>query len=102
METEYNKEDAQSKSLTSIREYLANMTPEQKEEMKEHFRDKKPKGWLSIEEHLPMMYAKDIEQWFSVFKVKFNDGREGESKVSDGNTWYYHAKEAGITHWLNE
>ncbi len=102
IEPKYNKADAQSKSLIALREHLANMTPKEKEEMQEHFRDKRPKGWLSIEEHLPMMYAKDIEQWHSVFKVKFTDGSEGESKVGDGNTWYYHAKEAGVTHWFNE
>ncbi len=101
-ETEYNKEDAKSKSLIALREHLANMTPEQRAEMQEHFRDKRPKGWLSIEEHLPMMYAKDVGQWYSEFKVKFDDGKEGVSRVGDGNMWYYHAKEEGITHWFNE
>ncbi len=100
--TEDGKKDAQEKSLTAIREYLANMTPEQKEEMKEHFRDKTPKGWVSIEDHLPMLYAKDIMQGYSEFKGKNIFGEEFNCKVADGNTWYYHAKESGITHWFNE
>lgn len=41
-----------------------------------------PKGWVSIEEHLPMMLAIDF--------------------ISQGFTWYYEAKEDGITHWLND
>lgn len=78
------------------------MTEEEKAEMREHFRDKRPKGWLSIEEHLPMMYAKDIMQGYSEFKIKYADGKEGVARVSDHNIWYYHAKEAGVTHWFNE
>ena len=95
-------EDTHKKSIKAIREYLANMTEEEKVELKEHFRDKKPKGWLSIEEHIPMMFARDIMEGYSEFKVKYSDGREDVSRVSDGNTWYYYAKEEGLTHWFNE
>ena len=63
--------------------------------------DTRPKGWLSIEEYLPMMYAIDIIQGYTIYKVKDKDGNEFESAVSDHNVWYYVAKEAGITHWWN-
>ena len=64
--------------------------------------DTRPKGWLSIEEYLPMMYAKDMRQGYSLYKVKDKDGNEFTSGVADHNTWYYRAKENGITHWWNE
>lgn len=62
-----------------------------------------PKGWVSIEEHLPMMLAIDfISQGFTMYKVKAKDGKEYYSPVCDHNTWYYEAKEDGITHWFND
>jgi hypothetical protein len=64
--------------------------------------DTRPKGWLSIEEHLPYMLAQDVMQGFSIYKVKDKYGKEFESGVADHNTWYYVAKEQGITHWLND
>ena len=85
-----------------LQEYLENMTPEEKAEMREHFRDKRPKGWLSIEEHLPMMMAGDLMQGYSIYKVRDKYGKEFNSAVADHNTWYYRAKEEGITHWLNK
>lgn len=88
--------------LKALREHLEKMTDAEKEEMREYFRDKRPKGWLSIEEHLPMMFANDIMQGYSVFKVRDKDGKEYNSAVTDHNIWYYRAKEEGITHWLNE
>ena len=81
-------------------ETLAKMTPE---DIEKYFpEDKRPKGWLSIEEHLPMMFAEDIEKGHSEFKVKYADGREDVAGVSDHNVWYYIAKEVGITHWWND
>lgn len=65
-------------------------------------RDTKPKGWLSIEEYLPMFMAIDITNGYSIYRVKYSDGTIGESRVVDHNIWYYDAKEAGITHWYNE
>jgi len=83
-----------------VNEALENMT---QEDIDKCFPpDTRPKGWLNIEEHLPMMYAIDIMQGYSLFKVKDKDGNEFESGVSDHNLWYYTAKEAGITHWWNE
>lgn len=73
------------------------------EEIEKYFpKDTRPKGWLSIEEYLPMMYAIDIMQGYTPYKVKDKNGNEFESAVSDHNIWYYMAKETGITHWLNE
>jgi hypothetical protein len=65
-------------------------------------REIKPKGWLSIEEYLPMFMAIDITNGYSIYRVKYSDGTIGESRVVDHNIWYYDAKEAGITHWYNE
>lgn len=82
--------------------FFKNITPEQIQEMKDFFKDDRPKGWLSIEDHLPYMFAIDVMQGYSVFKVRYADGTEGTSPVADHNTWYYRAKGQGITHWLNE
>lgn len=95
-------EERFQKSIDALKHHLANMTEEEKAEMKEHFRDKRPKGWLSIEEHLPMMFAKDIMKGCSKFKVRYADGKEGFTYVADHNTWYYRAKDEGITHWFNK
>ena len=64
--------------------------------------DTKPKGWLSIEEHLPMMLAIDIVQGYSVYKVRDKHGNDFQSAVTDHDTWYYRAKAQGITHWYNK
>lgn len=61
------------------------------------------KGWVDIEEHLPHCKAIDfITQGCSTYKVKDKNGEEFYTQVTDHNIWYYMAKEAGITHWLNE
>lgn len=91
-------------NLKKLQEYLSNKSPEElKAEWDEMFppENDPPKGWISIEEHLPMMYAMDIEQGYSEFKIKYKNGNEGVNYVSDGNTWYHYAKKAGITHWFN-
>lgn len=89
-----------NKAARILKESLENMTPE--EEEKYFPKDTKPKGWISIDEHLPMFMAVDLLEGGSTYKVKFVDGTEGKTKVADHNTWYYYAKEAGITHWWNE
>jgi hypothetical protein len=60
-----------------------------------------PKGWVSIEDHLPMMLAKDLFTG-TAYKVKDKDEKEFVSIVGDHSVWYYEAKELGITHWWNE
>lgn len=86
--------------LDKLRESLVNIS---QEEVDKYFpKDTKPKGWISIEDYLPMMYTIDIMQGYTLYKVKDKDGNEFESAVSDHNVWYYMAKEAGITHWWNE
>jgi hypothetical protein len=52
-----DKKEKLNDCVKALRKHLENMTEQQKEEMRVHFRDKRPKGWLSIEEHLPMMYV---------------------------------------------
>ena len=49
-----------------------------------------------------MMLAMDIMIGGTEYKVRYYDGTEGITMVSDHNTWYYYAKEVGITHWWNE
>lgn len=83
-----------------VRKSLENITPE---ELEKYFpKDKTPKGWVSIEDHLPKMLAVDICQGYTEYKVKLEFGEEAYSKVSDHSTWYYYAKEQGITHWWND
>lgn len=90
------------KAILALRKHLKSLTKEEKDAIKERLKDKRPKGWLSIEDHLPMMFVKDLSQGFSVFRVRDNKGEEFDSRVTDHNIWYYRAKEAGITHWLNK
>lgn len=96
----------QSMSLAEkMREYLDSKTDEElSKEWDEMFppENDPPKGWVSIEDHLPEMYAIDIMKGYSKFKVKYADGHEDIARVGDHNVWYYIAKESGITHWFNE
>lgn len=86
-----------------LREHIESLSEEEvKEIRKKYFTDDRPKGWVDIEHHLPMMLAMDIVQGYSVFKVRDVNGNEFETKVSDHNTWYHMAKEIGITHWFNK
>lgn|ERR1035437_1631654 len=89
-------------SLDSLSKHLSSLTEEEKEELGKQFEDKTPKGWNSIEDHLPKMLAMDIMHGCTKYKVRRADGIEGISYVADHNTWYYRAKEEGITHWFNE
>lgn len=93
-----------SEMVKKFQEYLDNMTEEEVEEMRAKYfpPDTRPKGWISIEDSLPQMMAMDIFQGGTMYKVKYADGEENFSMVSDHNTWYYMAKEEGITHWWNE
>ncbi len=85
--------------LEKFRKALTNMTQEDIDKFKPN---PVPKGWVSIEAHLPMWMALDVVQGYSSYKVRYADGSEGMTKVSDHSTWYYLAKEKGITHWFNE
>lgn len=91
------------KMLELLRSHLNSITPEEfAAEMREIAGEPVPKGWVSIEEHLPGLQIKDFMQGYSEYKVKFANGKEGKSNVTDHNTWYYRAKEKGITHWWND
>ena len=86
--------------LEKLRAHLENMTDE---EIKHFFPESTtPKGWVDIEDELPMWMALDVADGCTKYKVKFSDGSEGDTYVSDHNTWYVYAKHAGITHWFNE
>jgi len=86
--------------FNEISKMLDNMTDE---EWEKYFpKDNTPKGWVSIEEHLPKFLAKDFSNGGSQYKVKYKDGKIGNTIVADHNTWYYYAKDSGITHWLND
>lgn len=80
---------------------IKNLTPE---DIEKYFPpDNTPKGWVSIEEHLPMCTVDDfVEKGYSIYKVKDKHGNEFQSTVTDHNIWYYRAKEQGVTHWWNE
>ena len=94
--------EKKSPMLKALREHLSKMSEEEKLKLKDELTDKTPEGWLSIEEHLPAMRMGDLlEDGYRKIKVRFKDGKEDISRVSDHNIWYYEAKEAGITHWYN-
>jgi hypothetical protein len=88
--------------LEKLKEHLDSLSESEIEDLRKLFADKRPKGWLSIDEHLPMMLAEDISRGYSVYKVRYSDGAEDITKVADHSVWFYEAKEAGITHWFNE
>lgn len=60
-----------------------------------------PKGWVSIEDHLPRCIGVDIFDGGTLYLIKFSDGYGGTSRVADHDMWYYRAKEVGVTHWWN-
>ncbi len=94
-----------NKMLEALDNYYENTHPDV---IKEHFAkmftgEVVPSGWISIEEHLPMVDVEDfISKGYSEFKVKYANGKTGKGYVTDHNTWYYYSKEQGITHWFNE
>lgn len=90
--------------VEKLRNFLENLTPEELEQHRIEFfpESTTPKGWVSIDDELPMMTASDKMQGYTKYTVKYADGSYGITGVSDHNTWYYDAKESGITHWWNE
>lgn len=98
-------EETLKNSIKSINAYFESLTEEDIKRLKEkYFPDSDiPKGcWINIEDHLPFMRIADMEKGYTEYLIKFEDGTEGSSKVSDHNVWYYEAKEAGVTHWFNK
>ena len=75
------------------------------EEIEKYFPpDKTPKGWVSIEDHLPAVTVDDFlsnDAIVRVVMVKDKNGNEFRTQVGDHQMWYYAAKDAGITHWWN-
>lgn len=84
--------------------FFDSKTPEEIEEIKKKYftEPKVPKGWVSIEDHLPQFRAIDLLKGGSVYKIRYKDGSEDATKVSDHNLWYKLAKDAGVTHWYND
>jgi hypothetical protein len=97
-------EDQMERSLAAFKKRMDEMSPEEFKKLEEECfpEDKTPKGWVSIEDQLPGWMMDDVEQGYSVYKVKNAAGEEFESRVTDHDAWYYRAKEAGITHWWND
>ena len=88
-----------------IDNFFNNLTEDEIEKLKEKYFPKESntvKVWISIDESLPMPKAVDLFEGGTEYKILFEDGVEAYSRVSDPNTWYYFAKEVGITHWYNE
>jgi len=92
--------DKHQEVLKSLKEALEKETPES---IAKFFGPPLPKGWIAITDRLPMMYAADIMQGYSEFKVKDENGVERITRISDHNTWYHgYAVPMKITHWYNE
>ncbi len=90
--------------LKKLEALIDNMTPEEKARHEYLLKGpaEKPKGWLSIEEHLPVWKAVDFEQGYTSVKVKNSEGETGYSQCADHNMWYYLMKDSGVTHWWND
>lgn len=86
--------------LNKLREKLENIT---EDDFKEYFRNKPkiPKGWVSIDDHLPKWLAIDLERGYSSYKVRDINGNEFKTTVTDHSLWEVQAREMNITHWLN-
>lgn len=84
------------------------MIEEIKNKIAEYYKDyiknipKIPKGWISIEDHLPVFLTKDVVKGGSTYLVMDKDGNTFKSTVSNSNMWYHLAKETNITHWYND
>ena len=86
-------------------DFFNNLSEEEKVKLEEKYfpkEDGAPKGWVSIEESLPTLRASDLSEGGTEYKILFEDGFEAYSRVTDPNTWYYWAKEVGVTHWYSE
>lgn len=95
MKKDFNMVEAFNKHIDSL-------TEEELDELRERFKGPEiPIGWVSIEDHLPMMCASDLMKGYTEYRVKYENGNEGTTGVSDHNMWYYEAKESGVTHWYN-
>jgi len=94
-------DDSGWKNLRKVlKKTLKNMS---QEDMDKYFpKDTRPTGWISIEGSLPHMMARDIMKGYTEYKVKYKDETTGIGCVTDHNTWYYSAKEDGVTHWWHE
>ena len=65
------------------------------------FTDGIPKGWVSIEDDLPVCCGLDFP-YGTKYKVRNEVGEESYSYVLDHDLWYYDAVDLGITHWYHD
>ena len=97
-----DRKTPEEESISRMRKYLQNVD---KNEIKEFFDKlpKPPKGWVSIDEFLPMCLAIDyIRQGYTEYKVMDANGKEFITHVCDHGVWLYeYAKPNNITHWFN-
>ena len=74
-----------------IDNFFNNLTEDEKEKLKEKYFPKEsntPKGWVSIDESLPMSKAVDLFEGGTEYKILFEDGVEAYSRVADPNPCY--------------
>ena len=86
---------------SKIDDFFDNLSEEDIERIKQKYFPEStiPKGWVSIEDHLPQFLVKDVEVGYSTYKVRNEE--EFYMDVTDPNIFYYKAKELGVTHWHN-
>lgn len=95
--------DNLNKSMGALKKLLNEASEEDLARWREILiKNETPKGWISIEKHLPQMKAKDIIQGYSVYKCRDSKGVETYTTVSDHNSWYYFALGNDIKEWFNE
>lgn len=89
--------------LDALKRILDEASPEQIEQWKKDLNPVRniPTGWVSIEEHLPMMLARDFATGTPIL-VRNAEHVETTTIVCDHNVWYYMMKEAGVIEWFNE
>lgn len=91
-----------SNMIKNLSIILDSLTEEELKEHKEKYFPEStiPKGWVSIEDHLPQWLAKDVIKGYTNYKVK-DEISEFVTGVTDPNIFKYYAMECGITHWFN-
>jgi hypothetical protein len=83
---------------------LEKLSPEELDELWKRSGDPEiPKGWVSVNDHLPKWLSGDVEKGFTTYKVRDKDGNEFESDVVDHQVWWHRdAIPMNITHWWKD
>jgi hypothetical protein len=85
-----------------VERLMSSVNTERDIEFEKFFKSRLPKGWISIEQHLPIWLPKDVLKGFSSYMVKNHLGQVFQSKVTDHNLWKLTAIKNNITHWYND